>query len=70
METENGKHNAKTDVSGNEALRVAVAFAEWISKKGWTFFREEWYEWCEHGDRRLTSYELYHEFQSAMATDR
>lgn len=64
------QHSANVLVSGNEVLGVAVAFAEWIAEKGWTFWKGEWYEWCENGDRRLTSKQLYDEFKSAKATDR
>ena len=57
------------DVSGNEALRVAVAFAQWITVyasqlgNGWVIMKGT-------EPTMQTTEQLYDEFQRAKATDR
>ena len=70
----------QNDVSGNEALRVAVAFADWIhlhsyskTTQGWIWARGE-YPFPIQPDKieKYSTNELYEKFKSetAKATDR
>ena len=81
METENGKHNAKTDVSGNEGnqkllddkvAEVAVAFAYWCNKNYTIGLRTGlWYKLGDIEKKYITE-DLWQIFktQKAKATDR
>ena len=62
------------DVSGNEVLRVAVAFADWIYRNDWEKFPTDIAEgatithttrWYNKGNERFTTEQLYDEFQKA-----
>ena len=74
MEKENLDNGIKPDVSGNEALRVAVYFANWIVDKGYKLSNKPY---TTNGDSMwflseksigVTSTELYIQF--AKETDR
>lgn len=80
MEKQNRKHNAKTDVSGNEALRVAVSFADCFAFAEYFKNTFEFYDCNANGriynyidfsrrGRLLTMQEIFDEWK-AKETDR
>lgn len=77
MKKENLDNGIKPDVSGNEALREAVAFADWLNEQEWNTDCEvvgTWKKAIDDEDEEDFIYkkteELYDEFLSAKATDR
>jgi len=76
MEKENLDNGIKPDVGGNEALRVAVDFAEWIAKENYVKCIDG--NWLRINDKKPIDFKkkstiiLYKLFRrsTAKATDR